>query len=226
MTSSEAGLAVVIPALNEEATIAATVAAVRIRGLDAIVVDDGSTDCTAEVAAAEGAQVIRHERNLGYERALCTGVHAAAATGYAMVVTFDADGQLNADDLVRFSDVIHCEESDIVVGVRDYRNRISEYLLAWYGRWRFGICDPLCGMKLYRLASARPHFPFDQMGLAGMELAFRMAADGCRISEVAIHVAPRLGDSRYGNTLRGNLKILWALLRSVHVFGWVRRAQT
>jgi glycosyltransferase involved in cell wall biosynthesis len=226
MTSSEAGLAVVIPALNEEATIAATVAAVRIRGLDAIVVDDGSTDCTAEVAAAEGAQVIRHERNFGYEPALSTGVHAAAAAGYGMAVTFDADGQLDADDLVRFVEIIRREDSDVVIGVRDHRNRISENLLAWYGRWRFGIRDPLCGMKLYRLASARLHFPFDQAGLVGMELAFRMAAGGCRISEAAIHVVPRRGDSRYGNSLRGNLKILRALLRSARIFGWVRRAPT
>lgn len=226
MTSSEPALAVVIPALNEEVTIAATVAAVRVLGFDVIVVDDGSLDRTAELAAAEGARVIRHERNCGYEPALCTGVHAAADAGYGMAATFDADGQLDAGDLVRFAEIIRREDSDVVIGVRDYRNRISEYLLTWYGRWRFGIRDPLCGMKLYRMASARSHFPFDQAGLVGMELAFRMAAGGCRISEAAIHVVPRLGDSRYGSSLRGNLKILRALLRCARIFGWVRRGPT
>lgn len=219
-------LVVVIPALNEEATIGAMVAAVRVRGFDVIVVDDGSSDRTAELAAMEDAQVIRHERNCGYEKALCTGVHAAAAAGYGMAVTFDADGQLDADDLVRFAEIVCREDSDVVSGVRDYRNRISEYVMAWYGMWRFGIRDPLCGMKLYRLASARPYFPFDQSGLVGMELAFRMAAGGCRISEVAIHVVPRLGNSRYGSSLRGNLNILRALIRSVRIFGWIRRAST
>lgn len=224
MTSNKSFLVAVIPAFNEEPTVAATVAAVRGRGLDAIIVDDGSSDRTAEIAATSGAQVIRHERNYGYESALCTGIHAAAAAAYEMAVTFDADGQLDADDILRFADIAHREESDVVIGVRDYRNRTSEYLLAWYGRWRFGIRDPLCGMKLYRLTSARRHFPFDQAKLVGMELAFRMATGGCRISEATIHVTPRLGDSRYGSALRGNLKILRALIRSGRIFGWFRRA--
>lgn len=212
----------VIPALNEEATVAATVVAVRGRGLDAIIIDDGSSDRTAEIAMASGANVIRHERNYGYEAALCTGIHAAAAAGYEMAVTFDADGQLDADDLLRFAEIARREDGDVVIGVRDYRNRASERLVAWYGRWRFDIRDPLCGMKLYRLASARAHFPFDQANLVGMELAFRMATAGCRICEAPIRVVRRLDGSRYGTALSGNLKILRALIRSVRIFGWFK----
>lgn len=223
MTSNKSFLVAVMPAFNEELTVAETVAAVRRQGLDAIVVDDGSSDRTAEIAAASGAQVIRHERNCGYESALCTGIHAAVAATFEMAVTFDADGQFHANDLLRFAEIAIREESDVVIGVRDYQNRMSEHLLTWYGRWRFGIRDPLCGMKLYRLTSARPYLPFDQAKLAGMELAFRMAKGGCRISEVAIHVIPRLGDSRYGSALLGNLKILRALIRSGRIFGWFRR---
>ena len=217
-------LVVVIPAFNEEATIGAIVTSVRDRGYDVIVVDDGSTDSTAGVATIYGAQVLKHIRNLGYERALCTGVHVAASSNYELVVTFDADGQLEVDDVVRFAEIARSEDCDVVIGVRDYRNRISEYLLVLYGKWRFGIQDPLCGMKLYRLTSASPYFPFDQAGLVGMELAFRMAAGGCRINEAFIHASPRLGDSRFGSSLQGNLKILRALFASVRIFGWVRNS--
>jgi len=138
------------------------------------------------------------------------------------VATFDADGQLDADDLMRFVAKMDEEGSDVVVGIRSYRNRYSEHLLALWARYRFGIQDPLCGLKLYRLSKAKGYFPFDSFRLVGMELVFRMVEAGNKISELPIHVKPRIGQSRYGSSLRGEMNILKSFGRALTVFGVVR----
>jgi len=215
-------LGVVIPALNEQATIGDVIAKVEAIGATVVVVDDGSTDRTAEIAEAVGAHVIRHENNKGYEPALATGVHAITEWGYELAATFDADDQLDVHDLNRFINQIDKDKSDIVIGVRDYRNRYSEYLLALYGNIRFGIRDPLCGLKLYRLEAAKLFFPFDTQRLVGMELAFRMKNAGLKSSQLNIHVEQREGASRYGSSLRGEMNILKSLFRVVSEFGFFR----
>ncbi|MGD2118685.1 MAG: glycosyltransferase family 2 protein [Chromatiales bacterium] len=221
--SSDFHLAVVIPALNEAATITSVIDAVHKRGAAALVVDDGSEDDTVEQAHAAGATVICHKQNRGYEAALGTGIEAAISQGYELAITFDADGQLDADDILHFQEIAQADAADIVVGIRDYRNRYSEYLLSLYGRYRFGLSDPLCGMKLYRLNKANGFLPFDSSLLVGMEMAFRMIEAGCSFSQVPIHVEKRIGISRYGSSLQGEMNILKALGRVIRTFGWRRK---
>src|SRR5258706_10031395 len=90
---------VVIAAYNEAGVIARVITDVRRRGYPVVVVDDGSADATAEVAAEAGAVVINHPVNLGQGAALQTGIEYALAEGADFVVTFDADGQHRADDI-------------------------------------------------------------------------------------------------------------------------------
>ena len=85
---------IVIPALNEAATIRRVVADV-IRHGTALVVDDGSSDGTGELAREAGAHVLTLARNIGYEGALDAGFAEAARLGADIVVTFDADNQSN-----------------------------------------------------------------------------------------------------------------------------------
>lgn len=215
-------LAVVIPALNEAATIKDVVDSVVELGAIPIVVDDGSSDDTANVATSAGAKVVKHETNKGYEPALTTGIHEAAALGYELAATFDADGQLNPEDLLRFTTILDSESCDVVVGVRNYRNRYAEYILAWYGKIRFGLSDPLCGLKLYKLEKAKLYFPFDTQKLVGMELTFKMIDAGCMFSQTPIYVKRRIGVSRYGSSLRGEFNIIKAFVRVLKLFGVFR----
>jgi len=84
---------VVVPAHDEATTVGEVVRRARLHA-PVIVVDDGSTDGTAEAAVAAGADVRRHARRLGKAQALRTGVVAARARGATHVVTLDADNQL------------------------------------------------------------------------------------------------------------------------------------
>ena len=91
--------AAVIPCFNESASIAALVAAVRRQLPSVLIVDDGSTDATAQLAGKAGAVVLRHARNLGKGAALRTGLARAREQGFEWVVMLDGDGQHAPEDL-------------------------------------------------------------------------------------------------------------------------------
>ena len=110
---------VIIPALNEEATVAEVVASVSGHlDADILVVDDGSRDLTAERAVAAGATVLRHPFNLGVGAALRTGFQYARDEGYPIAVQLDADGQHDPADAKRLVDLVADGTADLVVGSR------------------------------------------------------------------------------------------------------------
>ena len=87
-------------------------------GIDVAVVDDGSTDQTAEKAIAAGAAVITHPFNLGVGAAIRTGFRFAAAKGYDVVIQVDADGQHDTGSASRVLEPVLAGHADIVVGSR------------------------------------------------------------------------------------------------------------
>jgi glycosyltransferase involved in cell wall biosynthesis len=108
---------VVIAAYNEASVIARVVGDVAGRGYHVVVVDDGSSDGTAERASAAAA-VVRHPINLGQGAALQTGVDYALRQGAEVVVTFDADGQHRAADIERLVAALRDARADFALGSR------------------------------------------------------------------------------------------------------------
>ncbi len=108
----------VIPAYNEERFIGSVVLQARHYADRVIVVDDGSTDGTAELAEAAGAVVLRHERNQGKGVALNTGFRMASELCPAAVVILDADGQHRPDEIEQVLRPVLAGEADIAVGSR------------------------------------------------------------------------------------------------------------
>lgn len=204
------GIAIVIPALNESATIEAVVETAGKYGMP-IVVDDGSTDVTAELARQAGAVVVSHKSNLGYDAALNSGFKKAAELNSKVIVTVDADGQHDPSLIQKFIDAIDAG-ADVVVGVRSRRQRLAEHIFALYTRFRFGLKDPLCGMKAYRteVYSALGHF--DSCGSVGTELTLFAAKHGYQLNQIAFEVRERKGPSRFGQIFAGNYKIIRAML--------------
>src|SRR5215208_5868347 len=111
---------VIVPALNEARNVAAVVAAVHAEaaGWDVCVVDDGSADSTADVAAAAGATVLRCPVNLGIGGAVQTGYLWARDHGYDVAAQIDGDGQHDPAYLVAATRPIAAGEADVVVGSR------------------------------------------------------------------------------------------------------------
>jgi glycosyltransferase involved in cell wall biosynthesis len=112
-------LLVIIPALNEEATVGDVVRSVRSQlAVDVLVVDDGSQDQTSHRAREAGAMVLNHPFNLGVGAALRTGFRFARTTRYKVVAQVDADGQHDAADVSLLIDRLSADGADIVIGSR------------------------------------------------------------------------------------------------------------
>jgi len=210
---------IVIPAYNEGATIADIVSAAKPWGVP-IVVDDCSKDRTAELAEAAGAWVVRHPANRGYDGALDSGFARAREGGLEAVITMDADGQHNPAILGEYIALLD-GQADVVLGVRQRRQRFSETVFAWATRLLWGIRDPLCGMKGYRMELHRELGHFDSYKSIGTELALYAAKRGYRIHQIPIHMHDRAdGKPRFARVVRANFIILRAML-----IGIARRAK-
>lgn len=110
----------VVPAYNEGPRIAAVVAAAH-QHLPVVVVDDGSTDDTADRAGVAGATVIRQVPNQGKGAALREGFRQALEHGADAVITVDADGQHDPAEIPAFLAAYEHGRADLVVGARDFR---------------------------------------------------------------------------------------------------------
>ncbi len=213
-------VAVVIPALNEELLIERVVLAVMPYAMP-IVIDDGSSDSTASIARNSGAIVIMHSRNLGYDAALGSGLIRSIELGYDYAITIDGDGQHNPQTVEIFKKKFE-EGADLVVGVRDKHQRFAETIFAFIGKKLWGVNDPLCGMKGYRLKLLSQVENFYTYKSIGTEITLRAAKAGYRIEQVPITTLERQGKSRFGVGLVANCKILKSLFYGILIKGYLK----
>ena len=108
---------IVVPAFNEGTVVGQVVKSLNSFGT-VVVVDDGSSDTTSEVSSAANATVLRHVVNLGQGAALQTGIDYAYRQNADYIVTFDADGQHDPDDIPKLLSVLKESHADIVLGSR------------------------------------------------------------------------------------------------------------
>lgn len=211
MDRSKIGL--VIPAYNESATIYDVVKAASEYG-QPIVVNDCSNDDTAQLAEQAGAVVVNHSTNLGYDAALNSGFIKAAELDCQFVVTLDADGQHNPKLIQKFIDELD-KGIDIVLGVRSNKPRISEHLFALMTCIRFGIKDPLCGMKGYNIKVYNQLGYFDSYRSIGTELMLFAVRNRLSRVQIPFKVGERQDAPRFGSSLKANIKILRAMSLSM-----------
>lgn len=111
---------VVLPAWNEEGSLGGVLQELAdgLPHVDVLVVSDGSTDRTAEIARTAGVAVLELPINLGVGGAMRAGYKYAERHGYGVMVQLDADGQHDPKDVPRLLAVLHDEAADVVIGAR------------------------------------------------------------------------------------------------------------
>jgi glycosyltransferase involved in cell wall biosynthesis len=192
-----APLAIVIPAYNEEPTVAAVVAEIpaEAAGMAAeiIVVVDGAKDATAAQAASAGALVCDVPVNRGQGAALRLGYWLARARGAAVIVTIDADGQYEPAEISAVLAPIVAGRADFVSGSRRLGNELTTDGVRHAGVIVFGalltllvrhrITDPACGLRAMR-AEVTEAVTLEQPQYQASELMISAALNGYRLAEV------------------------------------------
>jgi glycosyltransferase involved in cell wall biosynthesis len=192
-----APLAVVIPAYNEEPTVADVIAAIPTEsaGLAAevIVVVDGARDATAARASGAGALVCDVPVNRGQGAALRLGYWLARARGAEVIVTIDADGQYEAEEIERVVAPILAGTADFVSGSRRLGTELTTDATRHLGVIVFGalisllvrqrITDPACGLRAMR-SDLTADVVLEQPQYQASELMISAALHGYRLAEV------------------------------------------
>jgi glycosyltransferase involved in cell wall biosynthesis len=208
---------VILPALNEAAALPTALVSFPPEA-DLLVVDNGSTDQTAAVAAAHGAQVV-HEPRRGFGAACWTGVQAA--TGEVLVFA-DADGSFDGADLPAVARPVLAGEADLVVGSRmAHRDPGAMSALAVLeNRLLALVCRVLFGVPVSDLGPFRA-IRRDRLLALGMtdrgsgwplEMIGRAGAVGLRVAEVPVRYRPRAGGrSKVSGSVRGTVRAVAAM---------------
>jgi hypothetical protein len=227
------GVLVCIPALNEAESLPAVLAEVptTVAGLSThvLVIDDGSRDGTAAVARTLGAHVVSHPMNSGQGAALQTGYLVAERLGVDVVVTLDADGQHDPEQMERLVEPIVAGRADFVVGSRrmgesegggDSRARdagitIYTRLINLLGGTE--VSDIANGYRAIR-ASRLAEIAFTEDQFHNPELLLGAARAGLRVLDVPVTIRRRTaGTSKKGTNVRYGLGFLRVMFKS-----WLR----
>lgn len=148
-------LSVIIPALNEEQTIASVIQAIPkqfdgITETEVIVVDDGSNDQTSSIAKNNGATLVQHQRNMGVGAAFHTGIRASLESGADIIVNIDADGQFNPLDIAQLINPIKKGTAGFVTASRFAKNELFPEMPGikiWGNMWMTRIINALTGQN-------------------------------------------------------------------------------
>jgi glycosyltransferase involved in cell wall biosynthesis len=174
---------VLIPAWNEETRIGPVIEEAK-EHLPVLVVDDGSTDETAEVAEASGATVVRHDENRRKGAALRTGFDWAMERGYDAVITLDADGQHDATEIPKLLEAFEANAGELIIGERSFSEMawprpVTTRLGAWMLSLALGtrVTDNQSG---YRLLT-RHFIENANLTSAGFEMEVEMIWEAVRL---------------------------------------------
>lgn len=206
-----ATLSLCLPALNEQDNIAATLHSALailpwfVARLEIIVVDDGSSDATAErvrevAAADQRVRLLRHEINRGYGAAVTSGLRAARGD---LVMFADSDGQFNFLDVARL--LVALGDNDLVIG---YRRRRADHARRRFNAWLWGrlvrvilgfnVRDLDCAYKLFRRETLQ-RLRLTSLGACiNAEIMAQCVWGGLRFSEIPVGHFPRLAGVQTG----------------------------
>lgn len=222
MAEGRGEIIALIPAYNEARYIAEVVRR-TLKYLPVVVIDDGSSDETAAVAALAGAKVVAHQINQGKGKALNTGFAYAVQRGVDAAITLDADGQHDPDEIPLFIEAYRAGKGDVIIGQRTFAqmpaksqfgNRVGTFLLGLaMGR---PIPDNQSGYRLLSRAVMAKVRPSSTRFEAEVEILLRAQMAGFHLAWVPIKTIYNDKKSHFRPIHDGALflKMVWRIWRA------------
>ena len=214
MSKALPGVVVVIPALNEETSLPRVLAALPEVGA-ILVVDNGSTDRTAEVGRQGGAEVVDEPRR-GYGSACLAGIRRAEQLGCTVLVILDADYSDYPEDIDLLVTPILAGEADMVLGDRTrlaepgallphqkLGNNLATFLIHRITGHRYRDMGPFRAIRMSALLSLQME---DLSYGWNVEMQMKAVHAGLRIQEIAVRYRTRIGISKISSTVRGSVR--------------------
>jgi len=217
-----------IPAFNEEKTIARVVVTAQDHADKVVVCDDGSSDLTGEIALRLGADVVRHERNLGYGAAVQSLFRRARELGADVLVTLDADGQHDPCEVPNVVKPIVDGVADVVIGSR-FVGEWAAYAMPWYRRagvkfitrlvnnsGKHAVRDAQSGFRAYNCESLEKLTLLENGMGVSVEVLVNARKQGLRIQEVraTCNYSRDVKNSTH-NPIRHGVSVVMSIVRLV-----------
>lgn len=215
-----------IPAKDEEKMVAKVIVKVQKYVDKVIVLDDGSSDMTGEIAGRLGAEVIRHDKNLGYGAALNSLFKKAIEMGSDVVVTLDSDDQHDPDLIDRLVKPIVDGEADVVVGSRFLDGNGSQKSVPLYRKVGIeaitklinatslkDLTDAQSGMRAYSGYALKMVVP-SEMGMgASAEILMKAKDASLRVAEVPIDINYNVQRASTSNPVKHGLDVVLSIVK-------------
>jgi glycosyltransferase involved in cell wall biosynthesis len=222
-----------IPCFNEERCIGSVVLRTKKFVNSVVVIDDGSSDATADVAAEAGATVYQHDRNRGYGSAVRNALLKGRELGADVLVILDGDGQHDPRDVPKVVKPLLDGEADVVIGSRflgeanraPFYRRLGQRILTTITNAGSGqrISDSQSGFRAYS-AKALKQLNLAESGMSvSSEMQFAISKAGLRVKEVPINVSYVGGAKRspigHGVGVLSRVLVLFSLRQPLLLFG-------
>ena len=220
---SQPKILVAMPAYNEERYIGSVILKARQYADEVIVLDDGSTDDTSEIARLAGATVIRHEENKGYGAAVQSLLAEAKKKNPDILILLDADSQHNPDEIPSLIKPIISEGSDLVVGSRKQQKvkippyrRAGQRVLSYFSSVlsREKLSDSESGFRVFSRKAVDVLEPHETGMAVSAETIADAARKGLKITEVPISITYTKDGSTL-NPIRHGLGVLTRILAMI-----------
>ena len=209
-------VAIIVPCYNEKETILKVYKRIKKYG-KILIVDDCSIDDTQKILIKKKIKFLKNKKNIGYEASIINGMKHVLRNWKKVkfIITIDADDELSSQSVPFLLKSLLKNNFDIIIGSRNKLNRISEYFLKLIFNFKFGIKDPISGLKIYRIKVIKKIINLISKNFFLVDILIISYYKNFSIGSSGIFVNKRKGKPRVGNNLLVNMKIFNIIFNSI-----------